>query len=137
MRAMVRSATAAATLFAGEAAAQSAAPSTASGLGQTLFALVVVIGTVFALAWLARRTGLPGRGASPLLHTVASHSVGARERVVIVETGDSWLVLGVTAHNVSLLQTQPKGQLPETAQAPLAGGFAALLNQAKGRHGKR
>lgn len=137
MRALPSFIAAAAALIAGEAAAQTAAPGTASGLGQTLFALVIVIGTVFALAWLARRSGLPGRSASSLLQTVASHSVGARERVVIVEIEDSWLVLGVTAQNVALLQTRPKGQLPAVPQTPLAGGFAALLKQAKGGHDKR
>lgn len=137
MRAAALIAAGALALTAGPAAAQTAAPSPASGLGQTLLALVVVIGTVFALAWLARRSGLPGRGSPTLLHTVANLSVGARERVVIVESGDSWLVLGVTAQNVTLLQTRPKGEVPEVAQVPLAGGFAALLKQARGRNEKR
>ena len=137
MRAATLAAGAAAILTAGQAAAQSAAPSPASSLGQTLLALVVVIGTVFALAWLARRSGMPGRGSPSLLHTVAHLSVGTRERVVIVECGNDWLVLGVTAQNVTLLQTRPKGEVPEVAQAPLAGGFAALLKQARGRNDKR
>jgi flagellar protein FliO/FliZ len=124
------------TISAGQAAAQSAAPSPASGLVQTLLALVVVIGTVFALAWLARRSGLQGRSSPSLLNTVANLSVGARERVVIVEVDGTWLVLGVTAQNVSLLQTRPKGQLPETAQTPLASGFSALLKQARSRNEK-
>ena len=141
MRAAIRIAAAAITFIAGQAAAQSAtqsaAPSAAGSLGQTLLALVVVIGTVFALAWLARRTGLPGRSATSLLQTVSSLSVGARERVVIVEIDDTWLVLGVTAQNVALLQSRPKGEMPAAAQTPLAGGFAALLKQARGRNEKR
>lgn len=141
MRAAIKIAAASITLFAGQAAAQSAtqsaAPSAAGSLGQTLLALVVVIGTVFALAWLARRTGLPGRNATSLLQTVSSLSVGARERVVIVEIDDTWLVLGVTAQNIALLQSRPKGEMPVAAQTPLAGGFAALLKQARGRNEKR
>lgn len=141
MRAAIRIAAAAITFIAGHAAAQSAtqsaAPSAAGSLGQTLLALVVVIGTVFALAWLARRTGLPGRGATSLLQTVSSLSVGARERVVIIEIDDTWLVLGVTAQNIALLQSRPKGEMPVAAQTPLAGGFAALLKQARGRNEKR
>lgn len=141
MRTAIRITAAAITLVAGQAAAQSAtqsaAPSAAGSLGQTLLALVVVIGTVFALAWLARRTGLPGRGATSLLQTVSSLSVGARERVVIVEIDDTWLVLGVTAQNIALLQSRPKGEMPAAAQTPLTGGFAALLKQARGRNEKR
>jgi flagellar protein FliO/FliZ len=136
MRAINFIAAGAMTIAAGQAAAQSAAPSPASGLVQTLLALVVVIGTVFALAWMARRSGLQGRSSPSLLNTVANLSVGARERVVIVEVDGTWLVLGVTAQNVTLLQTRPKGEVPEVAQAPLASGFAALLKQARGRNEK-
>lgn len=135
MRPAIIAATAA-VLSPSQALAQSAAPS-AAGLGQTLLALAVVIGTVFALAWLARRSGLPGRGAQNLMRSVASLSVGARERVVVVEIEDSWLVLGVTAQNVTLLQSRAKGTLPQNNAAPLAGGFANLLKQAAQRHEKR
>lgn len=126
----------AAILSPAEAMAQAAAPS-AAGLGQTLLALAVVVGSVFALAWLARRSGLPGRGAQNLMRSVAALSVGVRERVVVVEIGDSWLVLGVTAQNVTLLQNRAKGTLPKNAAAPLAGGFAHLLKQAARRHEQR
>lgn len=135
MRAVVIAA-AAAILSPAQAAAQTAAPS-AAGLGQTLLALAVVVGTVFALAWLARRSGLPGRGAQNLMRSVSSLSVGARERVVVVEIEDSWLVLGVTAQNVTLLQSRAKGTLPQNNAAPLAGGFAHLLKQAAHRNEKR
>jgi flagellar protein FliO/FliZ len=45
--------------------------------------------------------------------------------VVVVEIGDSWLVLGVAAGQVRALHTMPAQSLPETQAAPAMNGFAA------------
>jgi len=71
---------------------------------------------------------------SPLLRRIATLTVGTRERVLIVEAGDQWLVLGVTAHNIQTLHTLPKGELPEPPAMRLPGGFAALLKKAGAKH---
>lgn len=113
--------------------AQAAATPTA-GIGQMLLGLSAVIGLVFALAWLARRLGVPAQGQSPLLQRIATLSVGTRERVLIVEAGDQWLVLGVTAHTINTLHTLPKGDAPAAPALRLPGGFAALLQKAGGKH---
>lgn len=106
----------------------------AAGAGQMLLGLTAVIGLVFALAWVARRLGVPGQSRSPLLRHVAALSVGSRERVIIVEAGEQWLVLGVTAHNIQTLHTLPKGQMPEVPALRLPGGFATLLQKAVTRN---
>jgi flagellar protein FliO/FliZ len=54
--------------------------------------------------------------------------------VLIVEVGDRWLVLGVTAHTIQALHTLPKGEAPVTPQLRLPGGFAALLQKAGSKH---
>ena len=75
---------------------------------QTVFGLVVVIGLVFACAWLARRFGLqPGGSRGGLMKTVGGASLGGKERVAVVEIGDTWLVLGAAPGNVRLLHTMP------------------------------
>jgi flagellar protein FliO/FliZ len=77
---------------------------------QTVFGLVVVIGLVFACAWLARRFGLqPGGSRGGLVRTVGGASLGGKERVTVVEIGDTWLVLGAAPGNVRLLHTMPAG----------------------------
>lgn len=113
--------------------AQAAAMPTA-GFGQMLFGLAAVIALVFALAWLARRLGVPGQSHSPLLRHIAALSVGSRERVLIVEAGDQWLVLGVTAQHIQTLHTLPKGEALAVPQLRLPGGFAALLQKAGSKH---
>ncbi|UXU87892.1 flagellar biosynthetic protein FliO [Burkholderia sp. S-53] len=96
----------------------SAAPSLGIGaVLQTLVGLAVVIGLVFACAWLARRFGFqPARRGGPL-KVVSSVGLGAKESATIVEIGDTWLVLGVAPGNVRLLHTLPAGQASATATA--------------------
>ncbi|MCA8021361.1 flagellar biosynthetic protein FliO [Burkholderia metallica] len=99
----------------------SAAPSLGIGaVLQTLVGLAVVIGLVFACAWLARRFGFQhARGGGPL-KVVSSVAVGGKESATIVEIGDTWLVLGVAPGNVRLLHTLPAGSASAAATAASA-----------------
>jgi flagellar protein FliO/FliZ len=97
----------------------------AAGLLQAGLGLAVVIGLIFLFAWVVRRFGLQASGNGRLLKVVSSAMVGQRERVVVVEIGDSWLVLGVAAGQVRALHTMPAQSLPETQAAPAMNGFAA------------
>ena len=69
--------------------------------------MVLVLGLIFALAWLARRFGLQRLGGSSVVKVISSASVGARERVVVVELAGTWLVLGVTPGQVNTLHSLP------------------------------
>nr|WP_322011096.1 flagellar biosynthetic protein FliO [Paraburkholderia sp. J12] len=89
---------------------------------QTVFGLAVVIAVVFGCAWLARRLGLQGAPRNALVKTVGGASLGGKERVAVVEIGDTWLVLGAAPGNVRLLHTMPAGSAPQGSPAgPLAG----------------
>jgi flagellar protein FliO/FliZ len=100
--------------------AGSAVPSLGFGsVLQTIFGLFVVIGLVFACAWLARRFGLQPGNRGSLVKTIGGTSLGGKERVAVVEIGDTWLVLGAAPGNVRLLHTMPAGS------ASGAGAFGA------------
>lgn len=90
----------------------------ASGLLQAGFGMAVVVGLIFLCAWLARRFGLQRLGGGHLVKVVSSASVGQRERVVVVEVANQWLVLGVTSSQVNMLHALP-------AQAQPASGTSA------------
>lgn len=79
----------------------------ASGLLQAGFGMAMVVGLIFLCAWLARRFGLQRLGGGHLVKVVSSAAVGQRERVVVVEVADTWLVLGVTPSQVNTLHTLP------------------------------
>ena len=116
---------------------------------QTIVGLLVVIGLVFGCAWLARRFGLQPGNRGGLVKTVGGASLGGKERVAVVEIGDTWLVLGAAPGNVRLLHTMPAGSASpdavasaaphnQGARAPLPGTFAQRFRDAlKGEVGKR
>ncbi|MEA3120272.1 MAG: flagellar protein FliO/FliZ [Paraburkholderia sp.] len=94
---------------------------------QTIVALGVVVGLVFACAWIARRLGLQPSGRGNVLKTVGGLSLGGKERVAVVEIGDTWLVLGAAPGNVRLLHTLPAGSgNVSPAAPPSAGGLGGL-----------
>jgi len=92
-----------------------------------LLALALVIGLIFALAWLLRR--LPGTGFRPGdgLRVIAGVALGSKERAVVVEVNGEQLLLGVTPGAVSLLHTL-NAPLPEPTPARLP-EFASLLKR--------
>lgn len=84
-----------------------AAPGTASSVLTVLLSLALILGGFLAVAWFARRY-LPGMAAQGAVKVVGSTAVGARERVVVIEVADTWLLLGVGGGNVRLLHTLPR-----------------------------
>lgn len=119
------------------ASTQAPAISTGSVLTQVSSVLAVIVLLILACAWLARRLGFaPKRiGGQQALNISASVQVGQRERVVIVDTADARLVLGVTAQQITHLHTLPPAGPEE--QAPAAPqDFRQLLQNLVKRPGK-
>ena len=111
------------------AAAPAPAVSAAGSLLQVFIGLVAVLLLIAATAWVAKRFGVTRSGASNVLQVISSASVGARERVVVVEVGESWLVVGVAPGSVNALMTLPRGEIQPQAAPTLNASFAAGLQQ--------
>lgn len=105
--------------------------STAPDLGgsalQMVFGLLVVLALLLGALWLLKRISQPRGPVAGLMRVVAGVAVGPRERVVILELGNSWLVLGVAPGQVSTLAEIPRQELPAGVQTPPAGEFPAWL----------
>jgi flagellar protein FliO/FliZ len=101
-------------------------------IGKTAISLLVVIAIILGCAWLLKRLGPNRRAGTQHLRVVASTPVGQRERVVIVEVADRWLVLGVGGGQVTKLDSMDPPATPAAAPAasPLAGSFASRFGQA-------
>jgi flagellar protein FliO/FliZ len=83
--------------------------STAAGGGlQVLFGLIVVLGLMAGAVWLLKRFGPTRSPGSADIKVVGGVSVGNRERVVVVEVGDQWIVVGVAPGQVNALSTLPR-----------------------------
>lgn len=101
----------------------------AGNMLQVFLVLIFVLALIIAAAWLMRRFSLLPSAAGGHLRVVSGVMIGQRERVVIVEVRDQWLVLGVTPQNVNLLSSLPK---PDDVASPPSGAppFAVWLGQA-------
>lgn len=97
----------------------------AAGLLQAGLGLAIVLALIFLCGWAARRFGLQQTGSGRLLKVVSSAMVGQRERVVVVEIGGSWLVLGVAAGQVRSLHCMPAENSSEADAVPLKNRVAA------------
>jgi flagellar protein FliO/FliZ len=86
-------------------------------LGKTALALGLVVGCIFLCSWLLRRIGPARRWSGQQVQVVSATQIGQKERVVIVEVQGQWLVLGVTAQQVSLLSELPAPPAAEPAPA--------------------
>jgi flagellar protein FliO/FliZ len=98
---------------------------------QLLFGLLAVLALLFVSLWLLKRLSAPRGEASRLMRVVAGTAVGTRERVVVLEIGTTWLVLGVAPGHVTALAELPRADLPgdtATPQADFAGRLRHLLN---------
>ena len=79
-----------------------------SSLLQVLFGLGLVLAAIGGTAWLLRRLA-PGQvAASGALRVVGGVAVGPKERVVLVDVGDTRLVLGVAPGRVATLHQMPR-----------------------------
>ncbi|CAG2142143.1 hypothetical protein LMG31506_02618 [Cupriavidus yeoncheonensis] len=103
-------------------AAEGGAPaiSSAGSLAQAGLGLFGVIALILGLAWAARRAGLVRHGPQGMMKVIGSTMLGARQRLVLVEVGETWLVLGVSAGEIRTLHSMPAG--PATPSAPSGPG---------------
>lgn len=118
-----------------------AEPASLSQLLQVAGGLLLVVITIFALAWLLRRVGMASGVAGSVLRVLGVLSVGQREKLVLVQVGDKQLLVGVTPGSVTTLHVLetpieiPDGKFAKQAtsvdaEGKLAGSFAARLDAA-------
>jgi flagellar protein FliO/FliZ len=115
------------------------AGSSTGSLLQTLFALILVLAVLGALAWFLKRYGPKVGGGNANVRVVGSLNLGGRERIVVVEVGKEWIVVGASPGRINALATMPRqdGQNGDTSNenatlaphAPAAHSFADWLKQ--------
>jgi len=124
------------TLFAAPAAA--AHGSTAGGALEVTLALLVVVGFIAALAWVARRTRRFGGGSAGRIQVLGEQAFGVKERCVLVRVGETDILLGVTQGSIRPLHVFPAGANTEAPPAPPAAtpklpNFKDLLMRSLGK----
>ncbi|URQ60882.1 flagellar biosynthetic protein FliO [Pantoea alhagi] len=104
------------------------ASTTFSLITQVSGALAIVVLLIIFCAWLARRCGFVshGRAQGSAIVVKSSHSLGQRERLVVVEVDGQRLLLGVTPGAITRLSRLAH---PAEAQAAAAPDFQLTLRR--------
>jgi flagellar protein FliO/FliZ len=122
--------------FAAPQAAESPPVSGVTGLGQVTVSLAIVLGAIFAVAWLARRMRAIGRRPGALIEVLAETALGPKERVVLLQVGGKQLVVGVTANSINtlhVLETPVQLPAPDAPSSPDKPNFKDLLMRSLGK----
>ena len=104
-----------------------------NGLSSLLW-FVAIVAMIPVALWLLKRTPMGGMASNPLMRSVSVLPLSATQRIVTIEVGQGderrWLVLGVTAHNITTLRTMAPQDEPTTGSAaPVRPNFAQLLGR--------
>ena len=116
--------------------------SSAGSLLQTILALVFVLALLIGLAWFMKRYGPKVMGGNNKMRVVSSLNLGGRERIVLVEVADQWIVVGASPGRINALATLPRQeseppQLAAAQHGPAAANFSEWLKQTiEKRNGK-
>lgn len=103
------------TLF----AAPNAAAHAGGGAFEVIFAMLVVVGFIGALAWFARRArGGLFRRRNARIQVLATQPLGVKESAVLVRVGDTDILVGVSQGSVRPLHVFPQGANTEAPPAP-------------------
>ncbi|MES2626307.1 MAG: flagellar biosynthetic protein FliO [Pseudomonadota bacterium] len=94
-------------------------------------ALILILLLIVGLAFLVKKFNPAlGRG-NPLIRVVATLPLGGKERLIMVQTGDTCLLLGVTPGQIQTLHVVNKDSVDGlneiTSSVNPAAGFAGIL----------
>ncbi|HUO19559.1 MAG TPA: flagellar biosynthetic protein FliO [Steroidobacteraceae bacterium] len=109
-------------MFAAPQTAPAAHAGGLGGLGEVTLALLLVLGAVFALAWVLKRVRTFGSRVGGALDVLAQLPLGQKERAVLIRVGTAQVLLGVAPGRVSTLYVLPE---PLDLKAPPAGSAGA------------
>jgi flagellar protein FliO/FliZ len=109
------------------------APPVSSGsVLQIIVSLLLVLAAIVLVGWMLKRMNVAQQGTGKFLKVLGGVAIGQRERIVLVEVNDTWLVVGVGPGQIRTLHTLDKPlDAPETDNLPIPDNkFAAVLGNA-------
>ena len=108
-----------------------------SSVVRVVFTLAGMIAFIFLLAYFAKRlqnmnkSGMAGAfgGQGKMIQTLATVSIGLKEKVSLIQVGEQQLLIGITAQSIQtlLVLDQPIKQQDVEQQTP---AFLAIFNKA-------
>ncbi len=89
--------------------AEAATPNATSSLFKMLIGLAVVLLVLALISWLMKKLMPIGANQASVIRVIGGASVGSREKVVVLEVANRWLVVGVAAGQVTSLANLEPG----------------------------
>jgi flagellar protein FliO/FliZ len=99
---------------------------------QSLAGLLIVLVSVVVLAWMMRRFGRLQSSAKGALRMIDGMALSTRERIVLVQVGDTQVLLGVAPGRVEAVHVLDKPVATDDA-GEMTGSFAVRLREALGK----
>ena len=95
---------------------------------------VAIIAMIPVALWLLKRTPMGGAGGMGVMRSVAALPLSSNQRLVTVEVGQGderrWLVLGVTAQNITVLHNMaPQADVAPPQMPAVHPAFAQILGR--------
>lgn len=78
-------------------------PMNLSYVAQILISFLLVIGFIFFMAWMMKRSGRFGYGSGQTIKIISSMSLGMREKILVIEVGGENIVVGVAPGQIRTL----------------------------------
>jgi flagellar protein FliO/FliZ len=108
-------------------ASESVTPGVSTGTYlQAALALLLIVALLGGTAWLARKVSGGKRFGQGGMKVIGGVALGPRERIVLLEVGDEWLVIGIvpgqirTLHRMAKGNSLPEDDQPASAEIPFA-----------------
>ena len=114
------------------AAVPVAGASVGGQLTQLVLGLLLVLGLIFALAWLLRRVQQAGPRQGQVIELISSRALGARDRLVLVQVGNEQILLGLTPGRITPLHVLKEPVTLPTTPQPATPEFAKRLLELMG-----
>ena len=103
-------------------------PMAMASLWQLTLGMLLVLGLILGIAWILKRSGRFQLAAGGGLRVLGGLSMGTRERVVLVQVGETQLLLGVAPGRVQTLHVLEQPLVGQDNASP-APGFADQLGR--------
>lgn len=89
---------------------------------QATLALLLIVGLLLGATWAARKVSGGRMFGQGNMRVISGIALGPKERIVLVEVADCWLVVGIVPGQIRTLHTLPKGEeiAPTGQSAPPA-----------------
>lgn len=98
------------------------------------FGLLLVLMLILLLSWLVKRLNGTHFGAAKGMHSIASMSLGPKEKIMLLQAGPRYLLVGVAAGSLNLLYDfgteLPAGFDPDN-KSSFADAFKSALGKSK------